>query len=344
MHFSDGHLGPSQTSTGDRLGLPSWLISICAHLIILLLLGLLVRGPSRGIADEPDRGVGIVLSASTDTGDAQYFDAPADSAAPATSSVVEEVPPLPDQSEQPMLDALDAALPGPTSADVASQDLLPRPDLTGMGRGRIPDGRRAEDVIAEEGELKGRQGPTGPVTDVSLFGSAPATGRSFVFVVDRSNSMGGEGLGALALAEREFNRALTALEPTHKFQIVAYHHNRVFFGERELVAATDANKRRVSQFMRGLAAFGGTDHLMALTAALSFDPDVVFLLTDGGDPRLTKAHLAQLRRRAGPRTTIHCIQFGFGSLQDDNPFMERLARENDGSYQYVDVSELRRRQ
>ncbi len=128
------------------------------------------------------------------------------------------------------------------------------------------------------------------MTDVSLFGSAPATGRSFVFVVDRSNSMGGEGLGALALAEREFNRALTALEPTHKFQIVAYHHNRVFFGERELVAATDANKRRVSQFMRGLAAFGGTDHLMALTAALSFDPDVVFLLTDGGDPRLTKAH------------------------------------------------------
>lgn len=343
MRFADGHLGLLHTSTGDRLGLPSWLISICAHLVILLLLGLLVRGPRRGIAEVPDRGVGIVLSSSTDAGDARYFDAPADSAAPATNSVVKETPLLPDQSEQPMQAALEAALPGPTSADVASHDFLPRPDLTGMGRGRIPDGRPAADVIAEEGERKGRQGPTGPVTDVSLFGSAPATGRTFVFVVDRSNSMGGDGLGALALAEREFIRALAALEPTHKFQIVAYHHSRVFFGERELVAATDANKRRVSQFMRGLAAFGGTDHLMALTAALSFDPDVVFLLTDGGDPRLTNAHLARVRKRARPKTTIHCIQFGFGSLQDDNPFMERLARENGGSYQYVDVSELRRR-
>jgi hypothetical protein len=206
----------------------------------------------------------------------------------------------------------------------------------------VPDGRSAADVLAEEQELRGRQGATGPVTNVSLFGSAPATGRTFVFVIDRSNSMGGDGLGALALAEREFQIALRALEPTHRFQIVAYHHKRVFFGDRELLPATDAHKQRVSQFMRGLAAFGGTDHLMALTAALSFDPDVVFLLTDGGDPRLTKAHLTQVRRRAGRTTTIHCIQFGFGPLQDDDPFMRRLARENGGSYQYVNVNAQRR--
>jgi hypothetical protein len=341
MPFAEAKLSPTTSSMGPRLGLPSWLISICAHLLVLVLLGLFVRGPRRGIADEPDRDVGIVLSAAAEVGDAQYFDRPSESASTATSPSVAEKAVLPDLSEQPLEQALDTLLPGTTADGFDSADLLAEPALSG-GRGRIPDGRSAEDVIVEDSEFRDRSGPTGPVTSVSLFGSAPAAGRTFVFVIDRSNSMGGDGLGALSLAEREFNAAFSSLQPTHKFQIVAYHHKRVFFGDRELVPATDTNKQRVSQFMRGLAAFGGTDHLMALTAALSFDPDVVFLLTDGGDPRLTKAHLTQVRRRAGARTTIHCIQFGFGPLQDDNPFMERLARENGGSYRYVDVSVVRR--
>lgn len=342
MRIAGRQLPTATSPAGERLVLPSWLISICIHLLILLLLGLFVRGPRRGNADEPDRGVGIVLSSASETGHAQYFDQPAAADATSLPSAASATEALPNESELPFSQTVAAALPAVGATDVMAEDLVAQPDLSGRGRGRVPDGRSPEDILAEDAERPGRSGPTGPVADVSLFGSAPATGRTFVFAIDRSNSMGGEGLGALSLAEQEFHVALRALEPIHKFQIVAYHHKRVFFGDRQLLPATEANKQRVSQFMRGLAAFGGTDHLMALTAALSFDPDVIFLLTDGGDPRLTGAHLSQVRRRAGG-TTIHCIQFGFGPLQDDDPFMERLARENGGGYQYVDVNAWRRR-
>ncbi len=254
MRFEEGHIGPSYGSENDRHGLPSWLISILVHLVVLLLLGVLVRSPAHGIADEPDRAVGIVVAAASDAGDEQYFDEAVKAAAPSGASDAEALP-LPDQSEMPTRTDPDAALPGPLSVLPGAHDLLPRPDLAGAGRGRVPDSPGTEEILAAETEWKGRPGPKGPTANVSLFGGAPAVGRTFVFVIDRSNSMGGDGLGALALADREFNRALAELTPAHKFQIVAYHHQRVFFGDRELVPATDANKRLVSQFMRRPGSF-----------------------------------------------------------------------------------------
>ena len=70
---------------------------------------------------------------------------------------------------------------------------------------------------------------------------------------------------------------------------------------------------------------------------MSLRPDVVFLLTDGADPYLNAAQLQQTRRLAAGRTSIHCIQFGFGPLQESDNFMMRLARQNDGGYQYVEM-------
>jgi hypothetical protein len=80
---------------------------------------------------------------------------------------------------------------------------------------------------------------------------------------------------------------------------------------------------------------------MALRAALAMEPDAVFLLTDGGDPHLNEIQLANIRKLAARRTTIHCIQFGFGALGDDDNFMMRLARENGGGYTYVNMSRHR---
>jgi hypothetical protein len=195
-----------------------------------------------------------------------------------------------------------------------------------------------EAILAEEAALKAARRALGPTTEVSLFGSASAEGRSFVFAIDRSKSMGGNGLNALSSASAELSRALAHLSPKHRFQIIAYHHGCVYYKTPRLVSATDENRSGVTEFIDHLAAFGGTDHQMALRASLGMEPDVVFLLTDGGDPHLNDIQLANIRRLAEGQTTIHCIQFGFGELTDETNFMTRVARENGGGFTYVNMS------
>jgi hypothetical protein len=86
-----------------------------------------------------------------------------------------------------------------------------------------------------------------------------------------------------------------------------------------------------------LAAFGATDHELAVLAGLRVKPDVLFLLTDGGSPDLGRVQLDRIRQRSGGLTAIHCIQFGFGPRQERTPFMRKLALENRGQYLYVDM-------
>jgi hypothetical protein len=197
------------------------------------------------------------------------------------------------------------------------------------------------EILAQEQARRRDQVPLGPTTRLSLFGTEAVEGRSFFFAIDRSNSMGSGGLNVLHLARREFATALEALEPVHRFQILAYHHQRVFFADEDLVPATMPNKERVTAFLQGLAAFGGTNHHLAVMSAIHRRPDVLFLLTDGGDPPLTEAQLAAIRKANSGRTAIHCIVFGFGARSSDDHFLERLARENHGSYRYLDVSRWR---
>jgi hypothetical protein len=82
------------------------------------------------------------------------------------------------------------------------EGLVVAPELGGpRGRPRIPGSSLDEAAILAEDALIPREKiPTGPTAQLSLFGSANAEGRSFVFVIDRSNSMGGEGLGAITNA------------------------------------------------------------------------------------------------------------------------------------------------
>ncbi len=180
----------------------------------------------------------------------------------------------------------------------------------------------------EAAALRRQRAARGPATELSLFGGAPAVGNSFVFVVDRSRSMGSSGLGVVERAKLEFQSALAGLEPVHRFQIVAYNDRNVFFTEdRELCLATEPNKQLVDEFMGGLAAFGATNHFAALSAAPYRRPDVLFLLTDGGDPVLRSPQMAQVLRTARGHTTIHCLQFGRGGAADEDNFMQQLARD-----------------
>ena len=97
----------------------------------------------------------------------------------------------------------------------------------------------------------------------------------------------------------------------------------------------------MAEFVQELAAFGGTEHELALSTALSMNPDVVVLLTDGGLPELNESQLLRIRR-AADGAQIHCVQFGMGPRQVSGNFMQSLAGQNLGSYRYVDVTEWSR--
>ncbi|MGI9519476.1 MAG: VWA domain-containing protein, partial [Pirellulaceae bacterium] len=191
-------------------------------------------------------------------------------------------------------------------------------------------------LAAESAAIEARR-PRGPPTSLSVFGSGQMTGRKFVFVMDRSKSMGAQGLNVINAAASELGAAISSLEDHHQFQIVAYHHMPLTIGPRELLNATEDHKGEVAEFITNLAAFGGTEHEGALFMALSMNPDVVVLLTDGGLPSLNESQLTRIRR-AADGAQIHCIQFGSGPSQNSNTFMQKLAVQNVGSYRYIDVS------
>ncbi len=212
---------------------------------------------------------------------------------------------------------------------------------TRSGRPRILPGL-GDDEIIEGDPLRNRPaGPSGPTARMTLFGHA-GEGRSFVFLIDRSKSMGRHGLGAIAAAERELLRELENLKPDHKFQIIAYNQGLRAISRKEMLDASEENKQLAHRFMRETVAAGSTEHEPALTAALRLKPDVVFLLTDGGEPLLSAPEIDLLTRENGRRTVIHCLQFGSGPLQEEDNFLAQLAQRNGGGYGYIDMMGTRR--
>lgn len=334
---------PASEAT-QRRRLPAWLLSLGLHGLLLLGLGLAMNRWTAGEPDEPARQVGIVLTEATGPRSEQYFRDPRPAADPEPFSETDSLEAatqraLPGGVEAEAL-LPDLQLPGSALPSAAPEGML-LPDLD-LGGGRfqrplLPSGGD-EEILAEEAARRAAREALGPTTELSVFGSAPATGRSFVFAIDRSHSMGSQGLNALAAARVELARAVSRLEDNHRFQIVAYHHQCVYLTGPRLLPATPENRARVGPFIDSLAAFGGTGHEAALRVSLAMEPDAVFLLTDGGDPHLDEIELANLRKLAEGRTAIHSVQFGFGPASEASRFMRLLAEQNGGRYTYVDMS------
>lgn len=210
------------------------------------------------------------------------------------------------------------------------------PSKTNGTQGQLSDANK--ELIAQDQKYFESIKPAGPPTSISVFGSGKMTGRSFLFLLDRSKSMGGGGLGVIQAARTELSQAINQLEDYHQFQVVGYHDQTFPMQARRLLTASDSNKAKVPKFIANMAAFGATNHFNGLISAISFKPDVIILLTDGGLPELTRQQLKTIQRNAG-NTQIHCIQFGFGGNQRDDNFMVELANQNNGTFRYVDVNE-----
>lgn len=326
--------------------IPAWSLSLGMHLVLLICLSFLTaRGGNSSPQEEAARPVGIVLARQSASLEREYFDESSEDAsaesqaesAPDADSAPSNIPP--DQPESLVLPEL--ALPNTSDLSLAGVASVNTPRLTvSNSRPKLP-GIDESAIIADAQAKMQAATARGPTTKLGVFGSREAVGGSFVFLIDRSQSMGGGGLGVLRDAEEELVRALQRLEAEHRFQVVVYHDKSVYLERRELLPATDANKALVPGFLSTKAAFGATEHERALMSALSLEPDVIFLLTDGGEPALKDPQIRAIARLATPRTAIHCVQFGSGPLRDSNNFLARLAAATGGEYGYVDVNQRR---
>jgi hypothetical protein len=337
----------AETANHWPRAVPAWLLSLACHLVILLL-GVWLIGraePAQGVA-EADRPAGIVLVQRA-AGKAEYFSddvrsaaqKPADAVAAARASPGGQTAAeaLPTSQPPPLVSGI--SLPTLPGAIVRGEGLVASPQ-PGSGRGRqaILPGLDDAAIRAADAGFPQEIVPTGPTAPLSLFGSASAVGRSFVFVIDRSQSMGGEGLGAISAAAKELNVQLEQLTAEQRFQVVAYNQSVAMIEGRELLPADHQNKDKLIRFVADTAAYGQTEHMRGLLAALKLKPEVIFLLTDGGEPLLDNSQLRAIREQAAGRTSIHCLQFGRGPAPGGGSFLERLAAENGGSYVYIDMN------
>lgn len=185
-----------------------------------------------------------------------------------------------------------------------------------------------------------REGAGGPGGGTQFFGvRVPAT--SVVYVIDVSASMSVHN--AYLRARKELLRSLLGLPVTAKFQVIFYNNELHSPPSRNegtgLLRNSPQQRRIVEQYSQSILPEGGTRHLAALTRALSWNPQTVFLLTDAGDPRLSGADLERLRILNRKRIPIQVIEVGTGPQLVRDNYLSRLAQQHGGSHVYIRLDE-----
>ena len=324
----------TSSATPSRRGwlgrfVPTWTASLVVHGLILAVFTFSLkscRAPA-GEGGETFRDVGLVVK-NPRVPVASDSDSPPVAADPATTAAAASD--VPDTTLDELLDlpagnAPSLIGPGPAArADDGDPTQLIRPEGSGA---TTPLGR------LEQGETR--------------FLGIRDRGTRFVYVLDRSGSMADNH--ALQVAKAELISSLEHLDATQQFQVIFYNEEYRLLrfepadqGPR-LFQAKDVNKTQARREIGGVRAGGGTRHLPALLKALSFQPEVIFFLTDADEQsRLSPRDLETIRRRNRGRSRIHAIKFGQGAALSDNNYVRKLAEQNDGQYRYRDVLKFSR--
>lgn len=221
---------------------------------------------------------------------------------------------------------------------------LPDFDATPLiGPGPAPTGVSREDPAAAF--LNAAQPPplsAAGIPSTTKFFDIATRGQSIVYLIDCSGSMSKHN--AFRHAKAELVASLERLDPNHKFQVLFYNDQFYEFrdrrGEIDIHWATAANLTLARAYISQFDNSGGTIHFPALMKALSYKPDVLFFLTDGADPSLSPRELEDIKHKNRGKTAIHCIEFGLGPDLLRNNFLKTLSSQNDGTYQYRDMSKL----
>ncbi len=178
----------------------------------------------------------------------------------------------------------------------------------------------------------------GPVG--SLWGvGAGQRARSVVYVMDRSGSMS----DTISLLQRELLRAIGRLEPDQSFNVIWFNEGKATLWSRRMKKATIDNKREAFDQIKNIQASGQTEPMDAVIRALGFQPDVMFLLSDGdfGEYNETVIRLFEKKNKRR-RTIVNTILFIFDTGGDGGKTLSRIAKMNNGTYKHVTEDDVRR--
>jgi len=236
-------------------------------------------------------------------------------------------PPTRDPSTEALISEI---LPTPRSAEPVPQ-ALPGPSTAGIG---MPSGTVAGDRSGQGGGSGGGTGQgTGPGTE--FFGMRDRGG-SFAYVIDRSGSM--TARGSLDVAKRELLASLGQVASDARFAVVFYNIEATVltdsFGHPGMMAATPANKERVRVLLSSIQPDAGTDHMIAIKAALALRPEVIFFLTDAD--LMSRQEVEEILSLVG-KTRIQAVEFGLAGAAGGSAPLRSLAKATGGSYRYIDV-------
>ena len=229
---------------------------------------------------------------------------------------------------------LSEALPAPASADQMDRS---QPGLvTDTGIGVLPGVGTGGGGGSGGGSGGGKGKGIGPGTE---FFGAKVNGLSFVYLIDRSGSMGDHA--ALRVAKQELIASLDRLPPDAKVGVLFYNVRAESMTENDgkavLVEATAANKERLRRKLGPITPDDGTRHAVALRAGLALHPEVIFFLTDA--KAMNDAETDEIIAEAGS-TRIQAIEFGIGrDLEMTNP-LRKLAVATGGTYRYIDITKF----
>jgi len=166
----------------------------------------------------------------------------------------------------------------------------------------------------------------------------PITAAKIVFVIDTSGSMNGARIVA---AKRELCRAIEELPANVEFTVVAFN-GRTYPWQNNLVPASHDNKQSATYFVMAQTLASGTASYDALEAAMQFDGEAIYFLTDGAPfggkitrpPEIVSA-ITRLNRFR--RMTINSLGIGVGPPGNNfDTFLATLADQNFGVYERVD--------
>ncbi len=323
------------------MAIPSWACSLLLHGTLILLLLIFWKAPApRGDfpGDNGDhfRDVGIRMKSegtAEATGESTPAPAPMESLAAVTPPSAEIPFPSTMNFPAPVLSTPVMGI-GPALSDAGSPHLqqLIKPSVLNDSR------------LQGSGRGEGIGGPPASGSAGTSFLGVDAVGKRFVYVIDRSSSMATNK--ALQAAKVELLSSLQRLDSSQQFQVIFYNQGVHVLDTRgsrfNVFQGTDAHRLRVTEQIRDITPAQGTHHLPAILEALKFNPDVLFLLTDGAAESVLEARdLDMIQRYNRGGTIIHCIEFGTGDrspLVPEANFLMKLSRQNQGRYVFRNTS------
>jgi len=298
---------------------PGWLVSLVAHLSAVLLLAVTTFAPPR---------IGSKEILSWQQASEEMRLEPIDLASPVDSAVATS----PDWSN--------ASEPIPDAGFEMVYDFELEPVADG-DQDAFPSSRF--DFIARTGNREVGDQSSALAKGAEFYGIR-AEGNTFVFIVDRSNSMRGE---RLAEAKNELMYAVRKLTPDQRFYVIFFAGLTEFMRlngtpvpEPEPVAATTENLAKLQAWVDRVQIEPWTNPFEAVEFALRLSPDAIFLLSDGEftDNGRTMRYLKNrnVLKASGeprrPRVVIHSIAF---HSRDGEPALKTIAADSGGTFRFV---------